>query len=69
MKYIIKKFFSGQWLIQAPGGKMRALCISFETAVMAMDIHAATGSFIDLTDPDKFMHKYHEAFFVDEPPC
>jgi hypothetical protein len=46
-KYIIKKWFDNQWMIVAPGGLMRALCISHETAIAAMDIHALTGSFIE----------------------
>jgi hypothetical protein len=54
-KYIVKKWFDGQWLIIAPGGTMRAICISYETAIMAMDVHALSGNFIDpeLIDKDK----------------
>jgi hypothetical protein len=60
-KYIIKKWFDGQWMIVAPDHLNRAICISHEAAIDAMDTHAISGSFIDLTDPDKFMYKYNEA--------
>jgi hypothetical protein len=52
-KYIIKKWFNNQWMIVAPDHLNRALCVSFETAVNAMDIHASTGHFTDPFDHDK----------------
>ena len=56
MKYIIKKWFEGQWMIMAPDHMNRALCLTFQDAINAMDVHATTGSFVAYD-------------YAQEPPC